>query len=118
MKKSKVDLADYNIAYFISPHGYGHAARACAVMAAMHEINPSIRFEIFTTIPQWFFQQSIPGTFTYHNLLTDVGVVQVTPLREDLPETLRKLDSFLPYVQSLITDLSKEIKQCKSILGI
>ena len=64
-----------SIAYFISPHGYGHAARACAVMAAMHELNPSIRFEIFTTIPQWFFDQSIPGTFTYHNLLTDIGLV-------------------------------------------
>jgi UDP-N-acetylglucosamine:LPS N-acetylglucosamine transferase len=110
--------ADYSIAYFVSPHGYGHAARAGAVMAAMHELNPSIRFEIFTTIPQWFFQQSIPETFTYHSLLTDIGVVQETPLSEDLPETLRKLDNFLPYDQSQITSLSKEIHRLKCRLII
>jgi hypothetical protein len=118
LKKSKVNPADYSIAYFISPHGYGHAARACAVMAAMHELNPSIRFEIFTTIPQWFFEQSIPGTFTYHRLLTDIGIVQETPLREDLPETFLKLDNFLPYDQSQITNLSREINnlRCRLII--
>ncbi len=105
-----------SIAYFVSPHGYGHAARACAVMAAMHELNTSIRFEIFTTIPQWFFQQSIPGTFTYHSLLTDIGIVQVSPLREDLPETLRKLDNFLPYDQSHVLSLSKEMHKLKCML--
>ncbi len=118
MKNSKLDLANYSIGYFISPHGYGHAARACAVMAAMHDINPSIRFEIFTTIPEWFFLQSLSGPFTYHSLLTDVGMVQETPLREDLPETLRKLNNFLPYDQSHIMSLSKEINKIRCRLII
>jgi UDP-N-acetylglucosamine:LPS N-acetylglucosamine transferase len=87
-------------------------------MAAIHGLNPSIRFEIFTTIPKWFFQQSIPGTFTYHSLLTDIGIVQETPLREDLPETLRKLNNFLPYDQYQITSLSVEIKKLKCRLII
>ncbi len=113
MKNSKIDLADVSIAYFISPHGYGHAARACAVMSAIHGLCSSITFEIFTTIPQWFFQQSIPGIFMYHSLLTDIGIVQETPLHEDLPETLCKLDSFLPYDQSHVADLSKEINNLK-----
>ncbi len=34
------------LAYFISPHGFGHAARSCAVMEAIHGEDPSIRFEI------------------------------------------------------------------------
>jgi len=113
LKKSKVNPADNSIAFFISPHGYGHAARACAVMAAMRELNSSIRFEIFTTIPQWFFEQSIPGTFTYHSLLTDIGIVQESPLREDLPETLCRLEKFLPYDQSQIASLSKEVNRLK-----
>ncbi len=107
-----------SIAHFISPHGFGHAARACAVIAAIHEINPSIRFEIFTTIPQWFFEQSIPGVFTYHRLLTDIGMVQETPLREDLPETLRKLNNFLPYDPSQIQSLSEKINRLKCSLII
>ncbi len=116
--KSKVDLANYSIAYFITPHGFGHAARACAVMAAMHEINPSIKFEIFTTIPPWFFQQSIPGIFTYHSLLTDIGIVQNGPLHEDLQETLRKLDNLLPYDQCHVANLSKEVHKLRCMLII
>ncbi len=118
MKNSKIDLADYSIGYFISPHGFGHAARASAVMAAMHDINPSIRFEIFTTIPEWFFLQSLSGPFTYHSLLTDIGMVQETPLREDLPETLRRLNKFLPYDRSQIESLSRDITRIKCQLII
>ncbi len=54
------------IAYFISPHGFGHAARAASVMEAIHEIDPSIRFEIFTASPSWFFQDNLSGLFNYH----------------------------------------------------
>ena len=71
---------DQSIAYFISPHGYGHAARAAGVMEAVHELNPSIRFEIFTKVPSWFFDDSSSGNFGYHSLLTDIGLVQRTPL--------------------------------------
>lgn len=108
----------YSIAFFISPHGYGHAARASAVMAAMHELDPSIRFEIFTTVPQWFFQQSLSGLFGYHSLLTDIGMAQESPLREDLTETFRKLNDFLPYDCFLIERLAREMStiKCRLIL--
>lgn len=118
MKNSQSEFAGYNIAYFISPHGYGHAARACSVMAEMHDINPSIKFEIFTTISRWFFQQSLSGSFAYHSLLTDIGMVQETPLQEDLPETLQKLNNFLPYDESQIESISKDINKtgCQLII--
>jgi hypothetical protein len=35
-------------AVFVSPHGYGHAARASGVMEALNRHNGA-RFEIFTT---------------------------------------------------------------------
>ncbi len=54
---------NYRIAYFISPHGFGHAARAAAVMEATYEMDPAIRFEIFTQVPRWFFHDSLSGNF-------------------------------------------------------
>jgi hypothetical protein len=96
----------YRIAYFITPHGYGHAARASAVMAALHELDPSSRFEIFTQVPRWFFEQSLAEDFGYHPLLTDIGLVQKTPLLEDLPKTVRRLEALLPFDASLIRDLA------------
>lgn len=106
------------IAYFISPHGYGHASRAAGVMEALHRLDGRIAFEIFTRVPKWFFDDSLSGNFEYHSLLTDIGLVQKTPLRIDLPETLRRLDHFLPFDSSEIGDLAIRVKKlgCRLIL--
>ena len=74
------------IAYFISPHGFGHAARAASVMEAIHAINPLIGFEIYTATPSWFFQDNLDGFLNYHHLIADLGLVQKTPFEEDLDE--------------------------------
>jgi hypothetical protein len=84
-----------SLAYFISPHGFGHAARACAVMSALKGQQRQIRFEIFTEVPEWFFAESLPTCFNYHRLESDVGLVQKSSLEEDLEETAEKLDSAL-----------------------
>ncbi len=62
------------IAYFISPHGFGHAARAAAVMEVLSEIDTGVQFEIFTTVPSWFFQDSMSAPYAYHHLVTDIGL--------------------------------------------
>jgi len=53
------------IAYFVTPHGFGHAARAAAVMVALQEIDPTIQFDIFTQVPRWFFQDSLVRNMRY-----------------------------------------------------
>lgn len=111
-------MTRYSVAYFITPHGYGHAARASAVMAAIQQLTPEVRFEIFTQVPRWFFQDSLSGPFGYHSLLTDIGLAQKTSLVEDVPETLRRLDDFLPFDASLIHDIVRQISQlqCQMVI--
>jgi len=79
-------------AYIVSPHGFGHAARACAVMAEICRRCPAIHFEVFTEVPKWFFSESLPDCFTYHRFASDVGLVQRSPLVEDLEATSDRLD--------------------------
>lgn len=64
-----------HLAYFITPHGFGHAARAAAVMAAIHRVAPNVCSEIFTTVPPWFSSVSLTGPYVYHPCVTDVGLV-------------------------------------------
>jgi UDP:flavonoid glycosyltransferase YjiC (YdhE family) len=97
------------LAYFISPHGYGHASRASAVMAALKDINPDIRFEIFTQIPAWFFEQSLAAPFGYHPLLTDIGLAQKNSLVEDIPATIEQLNSFLPFDRQHVKKLAGQV---------
>jgi hypothetical protein len=83
------------VAVVVSAHGFGHAARACAVIEALRERRPDLRFEIITTVPRWFFEQSLKAPFSVHRLVTDVGLVQRTPLEEDLEATAQRLDQLL-----------------------
>ncbi len=105
--------AEQRIAYFISPHGYGHAARAAAIMAAMQELEPTIRFEIFTRVPYYFFEASLSGPFGYQALLTDIGVAQKSSLIEDLSETVRRLEQFLPFDPLQIKNLAQRLTELK-----
>jgi hypothetical protein len=97
--------------YFITPHGFGHAARACAVMNAIYNINPDSRFEIFTSVPRFFFDESLPtGIFNVHHMTTDIGLAQKSALLSDIPETVRLLNGFLPFDHALIEQLADQLK--------
>jgi hypothetical protein len=98
-----------NIAWFITPHGFGHAARAAAIMLALSR-RLSLHFHIYTQTPQWFFVESDLKNFTYHDCLCDVGLAQRTSLDEDLPETLRRLASLYPFSPHLISQLAGEVQ--------
>jgi UDP:flavonoid glycosyltransferase YjiC (YdhE family) len=99
------------IAYFITPHGFGHAARSSAIMDAVSETVPLVSFDIFTTAPEWFFADSLSGQFEYHEFVTDIGLVQKTPFLHDLKETIEALDRFIPFDSALISETADFLKQ-------
>lgn len=97
------------IAYFVSPHGFGHAARACAVSASLHRIAPDAVIDFFTLVPQWFFADSLSFPFGYFPLRSDIGVAQVDALREDLNETVNLLSAYLPFAGEAFEQLSARV---------
>lgn len=64
-------------------------------MAALAQRCPNLQFHVLTTVPRWFFAQSLSTPFRLHRVITDIGLVQRTPLDEDLPATVRRLDTLL-----------------------
>jgi len=81
------------IAFFVSPHGFGHAARAAAVANALAARHPAIHVHVFTRVPRWFFKESLVAGFSYHPCESDVGLVQASPLVEDPVATLERLEA-------------------------
>ncbi len=106
------------LAYFITPHGFGHGARACAVMAAAQHRIPDLRWEIFARTPEWFFAESLTGPFTLHPTDTDVGLVQVDALRADLDATVARLAGLLPFAPERVERLAGLVQAlgCTAIL--
>ena len=116
------------IAAFISPHGYGHAARTSAVLSALAEQTGQLTIELFTLVPEWFFKASISGevVINYHPLESDIGFVQKSAVEEDLPATIHKLRSLYPLKEELLDQLAEQLVSAKvdlvladiSVLGV
>lgn len=105
-------MKNFSIATFVTPHGYGHAARASAIMEALTQAaSGKVEFHIYTTVPRWFFRDSLSGTFHYHPLHTDIGLVQKTPLQVDLRETIERLDGFLPLDVNTVEALARQVSR-------
>ncbi len=106
------------LAYFITPHGFGHAARACAVMAATQRRIPDLRWEIFTRTPAWFFAESLSGSYALHPIDTDVGLVQLDALRADLNATVERLAALLPFSAGRVEPLAAQVTAlgCQAVL--
>jgi UDP:flavonoid glycosyltransferase YjiC (YdhE family) len=82
------------IAAFVTPHGFGHAARTAAVLEALAGRVAGLEIEIWTTVPEWFFAESLRSPFELVPGPFDVGFVQASPVEEDLDATVRALDAF------------------------
>ena len=101
-----------NIAYFISPHGFGHASRACAVMTILARNISSVSFSIFTRVPEWFFERSFNGDvkYTYYDRQTDVGFIQSTSMLENYDATIRALENLYPLRDDIVEKTALTLK--------
>lgn len=108
---------DDRIAAFISGHGFGHAARASAVLARLHA-STGWGVELFTTAPRWFFGESIEGIFEYHHEEVDVGLRQRSALAYDLRSTVEALRAFVPFDAGRVERLAKQVREagCRAVL--
>lgn len=106
------------IACFITPHGFGHAARAAAVIGALREFVPGLQPHLFTTVPRWFFSESLGADFSLQRFEVDVGLVQRGPLGEDLPATVARLGALYPPDDALVTHLAGRLSRlgCRLVL--
>ncbi len=100
-----------SVAVFISPHGFGHAARASAVIDALAVLEPSLCFEIFTTVPEWFFCGSLSARWRRHEEVTDLGLVQRTAMDEDPVATAERLQGLLPPSRRRVDRLARRVTE-------
>lgn len=86
--------ARIRFAWFVTPHGFGHAARTAAIVEALGRRLPQVEAELWTSVPEWFFAESLTVPFRHRELVCDVGLIQRNPVEEDLPASLASLAHF------------------------
>lgn len=87
-------------------------------MTAIRRREPDVGLEVFTRIPEWFFSEALSAPVFYHSITTDVGFVQKDPFVADIPETLDRLESFLPFSKPLVRELAANLtaRKCRAVV--
>jgi len=80
------------IAYYITPHGFGHAIRSLEVMRRLIDRDPSVDITIVSDIPELLIGQNVGRMLPCRKRRLDVGLVQQDSLRFDLEATREVLE--------------------------
>ncbi len=78
-----------NIAYYVSSHGYGHAARQQAIINELAQ--SSLQIFVRTATPEKFFTHAT----AVHHQRYDIGMIQADALHMDIEASLQWMADFL-----------------------
>ena len=92
-----------HLMFYISGHGFGHAARDVEIINAITQREPDTHITIRTDVPDWFLRASL--TARVHRIAGDVdtGLVQPDGLTIDEDETARRAARFYKVFPSRIS---------------
>ena len=80
--------------FYISGHGFGHAARDAEIINAIAERRPDAHVTIRTSVPSWFVQASLHTRVDHVDGEVDTGMVQPDGLTIDEDETALRAARF------------------------
>ncbi|HEY5653962.1 MAG TPA: hypothetical protein VIR63_06305 [Pontiella sp.] len=79
------------VAYYITAHGYGHGARSCDVLNALHTAAPKLPIIVKTDLPLGFMASRLPKSIEVRSGAFDVGLVQKDSIHVDLDASLKAI---------------------------
>lgn len=82
------------LVWYVSGHGFGHAARDIEVMNVLGTRYSNLPITIRTSAPRWIFDLTLTRTIDWQPLECDTGVVQIDSLHVDEAETVRRAAEF------------------------
>lgn len=82
------------IVFYVSGHGFGHAARSIELINAVLARRPETRIGVRTSAPRWLFDLTVKGKVAFSTLECDTGVVQIDALTLDEADSIRRAAAF------------------------
>ena len=89
------------IAFYITAHGYGHAARSLKVIEALQEHQP---VTVVTRVSPSFFSGRLGPSLSLRPRAFDLGLIQIDSVRGDVAATLRAYQPLMGQTEELIDE--------------
>ena len=106
----RMKLKKRRLAYYITPHGFGHAIRSIEVVNQLLLRAPELEIVIVSTIPQFLLDQKLKRSLSVRARQLDIGLVQQDSLRFDLIATLKGVESLHGNQNALIAEETNFLK--------
>jgi hypothetical protein len=95
----------------ITNHGFGHATRTAALLAAVKRLCPEVLLILVTTAPRWLLESYLREDFIHRPQPLDIGVVQRDSITMDKAATLEKLKQIRAQERSTVAAEVNFIRQ-------
>ena len=106
-----------HIAYYITPHGFGHAVRSLEVIRHLLASEAELQITIVSDIPEFLVKQCVGKSLPFRRKRLDVGLVQNDSVRFDLDATQRALELLFQKHEALVEEEISFFRE-ESIQGI
>ena len=97
-------MKNRRLAYYITPHGFGHAIRSIEVIRHLLVLAPALDIVIVSTLPEFLVDQSLGDSVSIRRKQLDIGLVQRDSIQFDLRATLDQLQSLHDHRDALVAD--------------
>ena len=97
-------MKNRRLAYYITPHGFGHAIRSIEVIRHLLVLAPALEIVIVSTLPEFLVDQSLGDSVSIRRKQLDIGLVQRDSIQFDLRATLDQLQSLHDHRDALMAD--------------
>jgi hypothetical protein len=91
--RNQMNNCNSKLAYYITPHGFGHAIRSLEVIRHLMMFDPTLEVTIISDLPQFLIEQNLHKPVRVRKKRLDIGLVQRDSLQFDLEATLVSLES-------------------------
>jgi L-arabinokinase len=99
-----ISMKKRRLAYYITPHGFGHAVRSIEVIRHLLVLAPALEIVIVSTLPEFLADQSLGDSVSIRRKQLDIGLVQRDSIQFDLSATLDRLQSLHDHRDALVAD--------------
>ena len=97
----RVDLFD--IAYYVSAHGFGHGSRTSDILRVVEQLYPGTSISLVSNLPTAFLARRFESKHVqFRSQYFDVGMVQIDAIRVDVDSTLQQLQIIYSQRETLL----------------
>jgi L-arabinokinase len=106
------------VVFYISGHGFGHAARAIEVINALLAARAGVYVHVRTSVARWLFDLTVRGPFAYEHVEGDTGIVQIDSLRLDEAASVRRALDFMATFDDRVAHEAAALKKLSPALVV